>query len=167
MGDFNTHEAERFEADLLLDKGVKFDVEKKSFLRHFSKKKNRTFTIKQPYLGTLDHLSALFLEMKINEMDIEADPNGESKRLVNRSSKSCARVVAVAVLNSKWGIRLFTNIYAAYFMWRVTPKKMWQLAVITNQMCNLGDFTNSIRLMSGARTMKPKVESLVEKANEV
>lgn len=156
------HSAENIELDLLLDRGVEFEVSKRGLFTRFSKKKKRKFSIKQPYLGTLDVLSSLYLGMDMSEVEIDKDPHGESKRLVNRSAKKCAMVVAVAVLNSKWGIKFFAKPFAKYLMWRVTPKMMWQLALTINNMSNLGDFTNSIRLMSGARTTAPIVENLME-----
>lgn len=153
------HNAENIELDLLLDRGVEFTVAKKGFLK---KKKERKFLIKQPYLGTLDILSSLFLRMELNENELNSDPLGETKRLINRSAKDCAMVVAVAILNDKWKIKFFKKRLANYLLWRVTPQKLWQLTLIINNMSNLWDFTNSIRLMSGARTTAPIVENLVE-----
>ena len=156
------NKAESLELDLLLDRGTVFKVTKTSWLSKLSKKKEREFFIKQPYLGTLDILSGLYVSMKVDEGELDKDPMGESKRLVRRSAKTCAMVVAVAVLNSKWKIKLFAKIYANYFMWHVTPQYMWKLAITINNMSNLSDFTNSIRLMSGARTTAPTAEILVE-----
>ena len=153
--EFNALEAEKNEIDILIDRGVSFKTPKRSLLRYLSKKKEREFRIKQPYAGTLDILSGIFLKMEFDEEALSADPLGESKRLAAKSAKLCAKVVAIAVLNDKTMIRLFFRIMTRYFLWRITPSTMLQLALIINQMCNFRDFTSSIRLMSGTRTTKP------------
>ena len=157
-----TYQAERREANILIEKGVKFKTKKVSFLKYFSKEKERTFVIQQPFLGTLDILSELFLSIEFDEKQIEENPLSSSKELVSKSAKKCALVVAVAVLNSKWLIRVFSKVLANYFLWRVKPSDLINIAFIINQVNNYGDFTNSIRLMSVIRMTTP---NRIEKAD--
>ncbi len=156
------YQAERREANILIEKGVKFKTKKVSFLKYFSKEKERTFVIQQPFLGTLDILSELFLSINFDEKQIEENPLTASKELVSKSAKKCALVIAVAVLNSKWLIILFSKILANYFLWRIKPSDLINIAFIINQVNNYGDFTNSIRLMSVIRMTTP---NLIEKVD--
>lgn len=156
------YQAERREANVLIDKGVKFTTKKVSFLKYFSKKKDRTFVIQQPFLGTLDILSELFLSIEFDEQSIQDNPLSASKELIQKSAKKCALVVAVAVLNSKLGIKFFSKILANYFLWRIKPSDLINIAFIVNQVNNYGDFTNSIRLMSVIRMTTP---NRIEKAD--
>lgn len=154
---FDALKAEKNEADALIDKGLEFTVPVRSLLRFVTKKKERVFVIHQPYLGTLDIISRLFLEIKIEEEFLKENPLVETKRIAVESARTCAIVVAVAVLNSKWLIRFFSKPLADYFFWRLKPDKLLQLALIINQISNLGDFISSIRLMSAVRTTTPRL----------
>lgn len=160
-------QAEQQEISILLNKGVKFSTPKRSFLKHLSKKKERDFYIFQPYLGTLDHLSELSLQMKIDEKVYESDDMFERlqgyKILASKTARLAAKMAAISVLNSRWKIKLFSGILAGYFLWHIQPTHLLQLAMLINKMSNFGDFTNSIRLMSTARTTAPK--SLIENQN--
>lgn len=155
--DFDAIKAEQKQIDVLIDSGIKFTVPKRSVFAYFSKSKTRTFEIKQPYLGTLDYLSNEYIKMEFSEERIKLDPLNESKRLSLENAKRCARVVAIAVLNSKLKILLFTRILSHYFLWRITPKKLFELALIINTLANTADFTNSIRWMSVSRTTAPNL----------
>lgn len=139
---------EKNELDLLIEKGVRFKVKKTSLLQYFGKKE-REFEIFQPYLGTLDYLSAQYLKLDYSAQKL-ANENwlNESKRLQAAHSKTCANIVAIAVLNSKWKIKLFYKFLANYFFWHLKPDKLSKIAEIILQMSNISDFTNSIRLMS-------------------
>lgn len=154
--DFEPHKAEQHEADVLINKGIRFTVPKRSLLRHFSKQKQRTFTIEQPYLGTLDVLSRVFLSIEFEESMLAENALAEAKRITAESARKCALAVAIAVLNSKWKIRLFAPLMANYFLWRIQPSKLIRLAIYINQINNLGDFISSIRLMSATRTTAPR-----------
>lgn len=149
--------AERAALDSLLDKGLEFKIERKP-LFGFIKRKPRIIRINQPFLGTLDHLSRELLDMEIDEEKIKAAPIQESRRLALLNARRAARVVAIAYLNSKWGIRFLAGVYTRYFLWRITPSKLYQLAMIISTISNVADFTNSIRLLSVARTTEPKAD---------
>lgn len=153
---FNTYQAEVNEANVLIESGMKFSVEKQSFLKYFSKSKQRTFTVKQPFLGTLDIISALFLSINFDEKLLEENFLSSSKEIVSRSVKTCAMVVAVSVLNSQFKIKLFSKILAQYLLWRMRPSDLMKMSIIIHKINNYGDFINSIRLMSTVRTTAPQ-----------
>lgn len=152
---FDFLNAEKNEADILIDRGFFFEVPKKSLLRWFSKKKTRRFEIQQPYLGVLDMINRIFLDIEFNEKEITENPLTETKKLVIHSRK-LAEVIAIVILGSKWKIRLFAKVLGRYFLWRITPDNLLQITLGISQMSNLENFIVSIRLMSRIRTTAPK-----------
>jgi hypothetical protein len=151
---FDPIEAEERELEILLDKGMIFKVGKK------------TFHIKQPFLGTLDYLSEQFIKLDINKAQLIADSPQEvfeeQKRILRPNVVICARIVALAVLNSRWKIKFLTWFYTKYFLWRITPSTLAKLTNMVLKASNLPDFTNSIILMSINRTTAPAVIEKVE-----
>lgn len=141
-------EAEAREQQILLGRGFEFVVGK------------RKYTIRQPYLGTLDHLAEQFLKLDLNKEKLQSeDPMeifGEQKRLVRPNASILARIVAIAALNSFWKIKLLVPIYTLYFRWNITPEDLMKLTGIVIRASNLQDFTASIALLSVNRTTAPK-----------
>lgn len=137
-------EAEQNEIDTLIDRGMEFKVGKRSFVIH------------QPYYGTLDHLANIFIKMEVNMDKLDEDGALEAKKMAAKYSKLCAEAVAVAVLRTKWRIRLFKRPLAQYFYWHITPRTMRELARRINAMLNMLDFTHSIVSMSATRTTMPE-----------
>lgn len=160
--EINNKETEQRELDKLIDRGEVFEVPMKSFLRWFSKRKTRRFTIYQPYNGTLDYLADCFIKMEVDEQQLQENPVKESNRIVRRSAKIASRTVAIAVLNSKWKINLFANLLTAYFHWRLKPSTLLQLVLTIKLISNYGDFISSIRLMSGTRRETQPKADLIE-----
>ena len=180
MDDIKTLEQERSELNILINKGVSFSVidtefeEKRFFFglarKYVPVKVERHFKIEEPTLQTLDHLSAEWIEFEIDEAMLKADDGMQRARtLVNNHSLRCAKVIALAVLGSDYLIpKCSRNGVVRYvedtkrldelttlFARVIKPSKLYQLYVLINAMCNLGDFTNSIRLMSADRTTMP------------
>ena len=154
-------ETEKKALNTLLQKGMKFSVPKHGLLRLLSKKKEREFTIVQPFLGTLDMLSEIFLQIEFDEKKIQENPLSESKYLLKYSGK-LAQIVAIAVCNSNTKFRIRGKKLTRYFLWHLTPEKMLQIVLIISSMNNTMDFINSIRLMSVVRTTIPKALIEVE-----
>lgn len=147
---FDAIAAEQQQLDILLDRGVFFTVEKRSILRFFGSKERR-FVLKRFRLGTMDALSNEYIKTGYSVDHLKEDPFGESKRLVAQNAKRCARIIAIACLNSKWGIRLLTPFLADYLLWRLTPQKMLQLTRMINTMSDTPNFIGSIGLLSVTR----------------
>lgn len=156
---FAATEKERKTYAALLNNGLEFTVEARTF---FGKPKIKKFKIRQLFLGTMDLVSSLFAKMEIDEEALEKDPLAEGRRLEHIYAREMAQIVAVAYLNSKWGIRLLRRYYTRYFLWHVTPAKLYQLAMIINTLSNTPDFVNSIRLLSIVRTAAPKADRIEE-----
>lgn len=172
-------EAEQNELRLMIQEGVTFDVEVTHYQRKpglfgiFRKKERVTekkvFKIKEPTLSTLDRLSALWLQMEIDETKLkEADYLNAAKKLANKEAHRLAEVVAIAVLGEDYYIttekngvykraedREALNNLTSLFMHSCKPSDLFTLAVLITNVSNLGDFINSIRLMSATRTSDP------------
>ena len=154
-------EKERRTYAALINNGLDFNVESRSI---FGKRKVKTFRIRQLFLGTMDLVSSVFAKLEINEEELEKDPIAEGRRLEHLYAKEMARIVAYAYLNGKWKIKLLGRYYTNYFLWKVTPTKLYQLAIVINTLSNTPDFVNSIRLLSIVRTAAPKADRIEKEA---
>ena len=173
-------EQEKAELNALINKGVSFEVAdtkievKRRFFGLIKKRVvvevKRQFKIEEPTLGTLDRLSAEWIEFAIDEAALQSDDGMQKARtLAHSHSMRCAKVVALAVLGAdyliptpgKGGVVRYVEdtkeleYLTSLFARQIKPSKLYQLYVLINAMCNLGDFLNSIRLMSADRTTMP------------
>ncbi|AUD00932.1 hypothetical protein [Spirosoma pollinicola] len=160
MQSFDERVAEKQELDVLIERGMRFSVPKRSLLRYIGKP-DRSFLLQQPYLGTLDRLSAEFIHLDLSEERLAADWLSETKHLTRAHVTRCARIVAMAILNSQWRIRLCTGLLSRYLLWHLTPQTLLRLVLVINSLSNIGDFINSIRLMSAKErtTMPVRIET--------
>lgn len=172
-------EKEKSELNVLVQKGFAFEVKDiqvvttKRFFGLFRKRHleevTRTFRIEEPTLSTLDRLSAEWIEFAIDEKAMKSDDAMVIARtMTHKHSIRCARIVAIATLGVD---RLKCSIKGGHPHWvedtdklneltdlfarSIKPSRLHQLAVLVNAMSNLGDFMNSIRLMSTDRTSMP------------
>lgn len=180
-------EIEREELNLLIKRGIKFSIthkvrrRKKSFKGLFQRPQVVTvkedFEIQEPTLSTLDRLSAIWVEMEINEDRLTAGGSetlAEAKRIAKANAARMARIIAIAVLGEDYyvtevseGGRVKTynddkelDRLTALFFHTIKPSKLVGFAESITSVSNLGDFINSMRLMSGARTTKPRTERI-------
>ena len=171
---------EKTELNALINKGVSFSVMdtgfevKRSFFGLIKKrvpvKVERKFKIEELTVGTLDRLSAEWIEFEIDEEKMKSD-NGmqRAKTLAGNHALRCAKIIALAVLGTDYLIPKCTiggvvrydedtkqlGELTALFARTIKPSQLYQLYTLINAMCNLGDFMNSIRLMSADRTTMP------------
>lgn len=172
-------EKEKSELNALIRKGVSFEVKdiqvetEKRFFGLIRRRRLveviRKFTIEEPTLSTLDRLSAEWIELDIDEKAMKSeDAMVVARTMAHKHSIRCARIVAIAVLGvdrlkceSKSGYPHWVedteklNTLTDLFARQIKPSRLHQLAVLVNSMSNLGDFMNSIRLMSTDRTTTP------------
>lgn len=172
-------EQERRELNTIIGKGVSFEVKdvefetKTRFLglvkKHIPHEVTRKFTIQEPTLSTLDRLSAEWVEFAIDEQELQKPESMKAARtLAHFHARRAAKVVAIAALGEE---RLIPKPCKAGTIWvedekrleeltdlfarKIKPSRLHQLYNIVNTMSNLGDFVNSIRLMSIERTTVP------------
>lgn len=170
---------EKSELSVLLNKGIefevedtRFDVEKRFFglmKKRVPVKFKRSFKIGELTLGTLDRLSAEWIEFEISEKELATDDRMKvAKALTYEHSLRCAKIIALAVLDSDYLVPVHSGGFIKYredveklqeltdlFARTIKPSDLFYLVSIINLMSNLGDFTNSIRLMEVARTTTP------------
>lgn len=170
---------EQTELRKMIGEGVTFDVEithhrrKPGLLGYFRRREKVTetkvYTIKEPTLATLDRLSLLWLRMEIDETKLGDDDYLRTARtLANKETKQLAEVVATAVLGEDFYIATFDGTtyrrkedrkalrdLTLLFFHTLKPSELLTLAIIITNVSNLGDFVNSMRLMSATRTSEP------------
>lgn len=172
-------EQEQNELRHMINQGLTFDVEltytrrRPGFFGFFRKREKitekRVYKIQEPTLATLDRLSALWLQMEIDETRLGDDNYlATARQMANKEAKRLAEVVAVAVLGEDYyDITEHRGAFsykpnedrlqrlAATFFHAVKPSDLFTLAVLITNASNLGDFISSIRLMSATRTSDP------------
>lgn len=117
----------------------------------------RNFHIKPLYLGTIDALRRLYLEIEYNEEKIQDEPIQESKKLFKYIPLMC-EIAAVAVINSPTvtdPISKEVSDLKAFFLEHLNVTRLRRLAEVISQMMNAGGFTSSIRLIREIGTTKP------------
>ena len=172
---FDEKKAERDELNILIRKGIEFDFESVTykrrglFRRRVSVKKSYRFKIEEPTLSTLDRLSAEQIDLVIDEKVMSSEfAINEAKNLTSKHCKRLSRIIAIAVLGQDYIRAVDKGSHLAYchddksldrltdlFFHNIKPSKLMQLVILINTMSNLGDFCNSIRLMSASRTTMP------------
>lgn len=168
----------------MIDEGVDFDVE----VTHYRRKpgvfgffrrrekitETKVFKIKEPTLSTLDRLSYIWLQMEIDETKLnDEDYLRTARALANKEAAKLAEVVAVAVLGEDYYVATYDGAtyrrkedkkalrdLTALFYHTLKPSELLTLAIIITNVSNLGDFVNSMRLMSAARTSDPETNRI-------
>jgi len=167
----------------LVKQGIKFSVthkvrrRKKGVKGFFQRPEVVTvkedFEIQEPTLSVLDRLSAIWVEMVVNEDRLTAggtETLAEAKRIAKDNAARMARIIAIAVLGEDYHV---TEVCAggrvkkynddkeldrltALFFHTIKPSKLVGLSEAITSVSNLGDFINSMRLQSVARTTQPR-----------
>lgn len=171
--------AERKELNLLIGRGISFDVNRTVYRKRpglIGVLRKRipvpevvSYRIQEPTLSTLDRMSALQIDLDINEEAMKSEGAlREARRMTAEHSRRLARLVATAVMGQDYvqirqvgGRTAYSNDDAGLekiadvLFHGLTPSQLAELVVYINTISNLGDFCNSIRLMSAVRTTMP------------
>lgn len=134
-------------------------------LRKTVKTYTRDFVIKPLYLGTIDYLRRLYIQIEYDEQKIQDEPIQESKRLF-KYIHLMAEIASVAVINDP----SLTNpnnkelkTLKAFFVNHLTVQRLEKLCAVISQMMDARGFTSSIRFIKEVGTTKPKAKAnLVE-----
>jgi hypothetical protein len=176
-------EAERAELNMLVQRGVRFEVsikvrkQAKGLKGFFGKKEiseeTIPFEIQEPTLSVLDRISDIALEMAINEEEFKEGSQGDvisnARKAVQNNAKKLARVVAIAALGEDYHVTGITKSgkikrrnddkeldrLTALFFHAIKPSKLAMITSTITSISGLGDFLASIQLLSGARTTQP------------
>lgn len=118
----------------------------------------RNFVIKPLYLGTIDCLRKLYLQIEFDEELIQDQPIQETKKLF-KYIPLVAKIAAVAVLNNPTVADTDSKEVRAlskFFVEHLNVTRLKRLADVISQMMNAGGFTSSIRSIREIGTTKPK-----------
>lgn len=126
----------------------------------------RNFHIKPLYLGTIDAIRRLYIEIEYNEEAIQNEPIQESEKLF-RYISVMAEIAAIAVLNeSSISDPLSRSVKELkdFFIDNLTVDRLQKMTSVISQMMNPGGFTSSIRLIKemGITQPKPNKANLIE-----
>lgn len=121
----------------------------------------RQFHIKPLYLGTIDRLRKLYIQIEYDEDAVQEQPIQESKRLFKYIDQM-AEIAAVAVINNPCVAEPKSKVVkelADFFLEHLTVARLQKLASVINQMMNPAGFTSSIRLIREVGVTRPKPET--------
>ena len=119
----------------------------------------RQFHSKPLYLGTIDYLRKLYIQIEYDEEAIQEQPIQESKKLF-KYIPQMAEIAAVAIINNPSIIKPNSEVkqLQKFLMDHLTVMRLKKLSDIISQMMNPGGFTSSIRSIVEMGTTKPKTE---------
>ena len=180
-------EAESSEINRLIEAGVSFEVtvnvrKRKPgplgyILPRTRTQEKRRYTMHEPTLAVLDRLAAEQVQMAMDEREMQSDFfRDKARKLAHDHALRTARCLAILVAGEEAFSVQQRGSYCHYtydeksvgklaelFAHNIEPSKLTSLTILANTISNLGDFTNSIRLMSAARITAP---ALVEENAE-
>ena len=118
----------------------------------------RNFHIKPLYLGTIDYLRKLYIQIEFDEGKIQDNALEESPKLFQHT-RLMAQIAAVAVINSPevidpLGSKAVKDL-TEFFLTHLTVGRLKKLANTIAIMMDSEGFTNSIRLISVLGQTKP------------
>lgn len=129
----------------LLDKGEAFYMKTR-----FGKRK---FVIKPLVLGTLIAISESCNNVEIDESDTEPM---QVIAKYSKYSKEMARIVALAVLNNKLKIKLFSSYLTNYFLWKLSPGELYKLMMLSIKQMEVTDFFGCTALLGAMNITKER-----------
>lgn len=131
----------------LLEQGAVFTTPKRSLLR-YAGSKTRQWTLRQPYLSTLDAVAQQYLQLDYSEEALSENDWAEVRRMAALNALRCGRIVAIIVLDDAWYSPYVLPLLSRYFAARLKPDTLRKLVGLIHEVCNLTDFIVSIRLMA-------------------
>jgi len=152
-------------ADTLLERGVRFPIPAPFLLRIFGKK-TVNLTVYRPKMGTLIYISKGFVGMEIDATTIEDGDVAQAYALVAKHGKEMSRLMAVAILNGNWRIKLFAGMLGKWLQWQLNAELLATLFMIITNLSGVQYFTSTIRYLPGMNMMKRRNLSPVEDGSQ-
>jgi len=108
----------------------------------------KEFLIHPPTLGKMQILSKLYLELDIDEKNLEEEPHLEAMRICEANTDTVSKIMAVAVHNDKNDLLDDNKINetAEFFKWNSNPADFGKAILSILTQVNYVNFMNSIRL---------------------
>jgi hypothetical protein len=154
---------ERLAADTILERGVRVKLPAPFFLRLFSR--NVHLTLRQPRYGTLLHVARISLKAGFDITKLDSGDINAAHEIISQYARPVARIAAILFLDSKWKIKLFSRILANWLIWKLTPRKMAEIAMLAVAYGGIEDFTTTIRLIGAMRMKATAPRNLSQKEN--
>jgi len=120
----------------------------------------RYFHIKPLYLGTMDIIRKLTIEIDFDEVKLQENSIPEGERLMKYISLM-AKIVAVATINCSEVANVDSKEVAdlqQFYLSHLTASRLQKLCSIISKMSDTAGFTNSIRLIRVVETPQPKAD---------
>lgn len=155
---------ERKAARVLLEIGEQVPIAAPFFLRIFGKKEIKL----KIHMPTADcFLRAVDLRLKMNVDDAELDnlKLEDSLELVSKSGKVLSRIVAIAILRTRWMDMVLGKWLARRLRKNIPFSELRYIVEVITVEGGLADFIHSIRLMKMTRLMSPNNLSQQEKGS--
>lgn len=139
----------------MLNMGLAYDLKDKR------NNKIRTITFYKQYAYTMDCLSESRLQLIINLEKLKENPVSYTNKIIKENNYLLTKIIAIALLNSRWKINLFCKPLTWYLRSRIKSEDLKDLADIINELGDAENFLLSTVTMAGAdRTTKPKAEQI-------
>lgn len=138
-------EVELKATETLLDKGVKIYFKAPLFFRMF-RKKTIALTLRNPSIGTTVRCSRYYLKVGLTPEQSKAIEFNELLSAQASKSYLFARLVACALLNSRFWGWLLTKPLAYYIVGNIEMKRLCKVVEILIIQGGIEDFTNIIGL---------------------
>lgn len=135
---------------------VDLGTTRKTYVRHFH--------VKPLYLGTIDAVRKLYLQIEFDEGNIEKEPIQETKRLF-KYIPVMAEIAAIAIINNPEVANPMSKEVLdlkEFLIAHLTVSRLAKLTAVISTMMNPGGFTNSIRSILEIGTTKPKADLVEE-----
>lgn len=153
-------EIEKRAAETLLGRGVAWPVPAPWWMRILGKKTLK-ITVKALYLGTNLEISRKYLSMSLTEEKLK-----DIHKLVSDHTDDICIIAAMAMLNRKLPIKLFSKGLAKYLKWHLTDNMLLEVMIFIVALSSLSSFSNTIRLIGDLKATSPKNLSPEEQGSQ-
>lgn len=142
----NKLQAEKSEAELLAENGLKITIGQKDYV------------IKPLLFGTIAEANKYAVQLKLNTEGTVTDFLPQYEENIEPLTK----FIAVCILHKKWKIKLLTPFLARKLKWELKPSDALKLVIAILQMYDMGNFTTSIRLIRETTITAPRTSNLID-----
>lgn len=153
-------------ADVLLDRGVRVKLPAPIIYRLVGIKEISR-TIYRPKLGTLIAMSKLAAGINVNLDDLSGNAIGESMRIVADHGDTVAKFVAIAILNSRYGIDNKANQLATRLKWHLPAQRLAELFAVVILLSSVQDFLTTIRFVQQSNMMTRRTDMSQEESGSI
>ena len=142
-------------ADAILEVPQYFYVKNRGITKYLGFRKLK-ISITPLWPGTVIKISREKKRLKFDQEDYKANPFKHAFDNFEHNSPIIAKIIAVAIINTKVEKRWLTNMLAWYLHANLTEGDRFALMMIIRSRINISDFINSIVFLDGIGILEPK-----------